>query len=162
MSFNSLLRRSLKAGVLLFVALSCMSGCVTVGKPYPRNELIDQILKPRPGHEGKLTNTSCPEMEGDKCPRLQIDEYDLSDPALRDKLNALDFVCSIGGHHYKVCKDKVGFCRFTQTKKCSFFGLFCKNSEVEQEFVPADPYQFLLDAKTRCFNKERYPFGSFR
>lgn len=165
MNSNSSLQRSLEiiavvAWIVAFFALvigvaSLINGCSSGTISYPRHELLDQILRPRPGHEGKLTNTSL-----DATGAVHTDEYDINDEPTRAKLNTLNFVCNIGGRHFKVCKDKAGFCRFSTTKSCFLF--FCKDSDKQEEFIPVYGYQFLLDAKTRCFNKETYPFGGIQ
>ncbi len=123
---------------------------------YTPNALVDMILKPRPGHEGKLTNRSCFEYEGEKCLREQVTEFEINDMALHERLNSLGFICNIAGKRYKLCKDKTGFCRFKSEKKC-FLGI-CRRTEKQEEYLPEKPYQYLLDAKARCFNYQTYPF----
>ena len=143
-----------KLALLSFV----ISGCAGP-KIYTAHPLVDQILKPRTGVEGNLTNRTCSKYDGDRCAQENIQAYNLSDPVFRKTVNDLKFLCNIGGRRFKVCLDKPGFCRFSSdTYKCGFLHLFKCSGELEEEYLPAEPYQFLLDAKVRCFNKETYPF----
>jgi hypothetical protein len=52
---------------------------------------------------------------------------------------------------FRICLDKPGLCRAT------FEGFIFKKRK--EEYLPADKkYQFMIDAKTECFNEEAYPF----
>jgi len=115
---------------------------------------MQQILKPRAGHKG-LTNRACLAWNDEnECLKYEIQEYLLEDAEFRETVNSFDFICSIGGRRFKVCKDKPGFCRITYTD-C---GIFCRRKRHE-EYIPAEKYDFLLAANTRCMNKEEYPLG---
>lgn len=126
-------------------------GCAT--PPVPQHALVDQILSARKGFDGKLTNSHCVDAA---CKDLQISAYDLSDSAFRETVNKLDFICNIAGHRWKVCLDKPGFCRLHH--ECAWWDLgqlFCKE---KWDFIPVEPYQYLIDSRTRCFSKKKYPF----
>jgi hypothetical protein len=138
----------------LFVVLFLFAGCVS-RDIYPRHVLIDQILVPRANHSD-LTNRACMGYEGDKCIKEEVVDYDMDDDETRKRLNQLGFICKIAGKRYKVCMDKPGFCRMSYKKK----NWFAKPQRYES-FIPITDYQFLIDAKTRCFNKERYNFSDF-
>lgn len=129
-------------------------GCVTsmVYAPHP---LVEQILKPRAGYDGKLTNRTCGEYQNGKCVKESIATYNLEDADFRSSVNKFNFICSIGGRRFKICIDKPGFCRFTYEKSC-FLGVFCKKGERLEEYLPVEKYRFLLDADTRCASKEIY------
>lgn len=137
----------------LSVASLGVVACTTVPTMYPKLALVDQILKPREGFSG-LTHRTCASLDEKNQCVWQIEEHKLDEPAFRTAANALNFICNIGGRRFKVCLDKAGFCRM-QSVSC---GWFCHKT-VEAEFIPVTNYKFLLDANTRCFNKNTYPFG---
>ena len=141
---------------ILSLVLLVGSGC-SEAQIYQQNPLSDQILKPRPGHEGKLTNRACLKFDDDKCVDEKIAEYDLKDAEFRDRVNKMNFICNLGGRRFKICKDKPGFCRFYRQKKC-FLGICVDDKKLTEEYIPVEPYSFILDAKTRCFQKDLYPF----
>lgn len=137
------------------VILVGLSGCHRA--VFTQNPLVYQILKPRPEYPGMLTNRACLKYDGEKCIEEDVDIYDMNDEAFREKANTLDFICNIGGRRFKICKDKPGFCRRTFKKKC--WWKFCRKRKLRnEEYIPVEPYQFLLDANVKCFNKDRYPF----
>jgi hypothetical protein len=156
----------------LLVTIFVTGGCSSAPIIYPEHPLADQIIKPREGHEGKLTHRSClaksktplspgqkPETDGRYCADQQIREYPLEDPTFRETVNKLDFICNIGGSRYKICKDKPGFCRFTRAPKSCVL-IFCKpGAIIEDDYLPVAKYRFLLDAKTRCAKKGNYDLG---
>ena len=140
----------------LFLSAGVVFGCSSAPPRYPRHELIDQILKPRRGFPGKLTNRAC-ESWGAKgeCTAYVILEYDLKNPLFRQTANDLGIICNIAGKRYKLCKDKEGFCRF-ERKSCGFLGL--KSCLREIGFIDASNSELLLSSGTRCFNDYKYPF----
>lgn len=126
-------------------------GCATLPKPYVKHTLIDQILRPRPGYTG-LTNSHCALWENDECKKVEIEERQLT-PEFRIMANDFKFICNIGGRRFKICLDKEGFCRLEEVPSC----LLCK-TKTKEIFIPITDYQYLLDANTKCFNKEKYSF----
>lgn len=142
--------------------------CATAPLLYPAHPLSDQIIKVRAGHEGFLTNRTCGayipgEVAPEKaCSDERITRYPLNSPEFRATVNKLNFLCNIGGRRFKICVDKPGFCRFsTGPKKCSgFLGLFCKEGERLEEYLPVEQYRFLLDANAKCANKDKYDLWS--
>lgn len=142
-------------------------GCTTAPVLYPAHPLVDQIVKVRAGHEGFLTNRTCSGKDESlgiekECLGEKITRYPLEAEEFRQTANRLNFLCNIGGKRFKICLDKPGFCRFSSgPKKCSgFLGLFCKEGELLEEYLPVEKYRFLLDAKTKCANKDKYDLWS--
>lgn len=136
--------------LLALLTIGC--GAPQIYSPHP---LVEQILRPRTGFEGSLTNRTCKKYDGSKCLGEEIQVYPLNDQAFRESVNKFNFICSIGGRRFKICRDKPGFCRFTYKQSC-FLGVFCKPGEKLEEYTPVEQYRFLLDADTRCANKEIY------
>ena len=153
MNLNFLKRLS-----VLFVGLTVLH-CAT---SYPEKDLVSQILRARAEFPGYLTNTSCEKYVGDECKGgYKLSSYDLKDPVVREKLVRLDFICSVGGRRFKIDPDKPGFVRLNQIEKCARWDVlhvFCQRV-VEQEFLGIEPWDFLVDADVRCFQKNRYPFS---
>ena len=81
-----------------------------------------------------------------------IKEYLLTDATFRKTANDLGFICNIGNKRYKICPDQPGFCRTWYKNR------FIIKDKKMVDYIPADNYQFLLDAGTRCFQKDKYPF----
>lgn len=146
--------KSLFFKLALIASSALLSSCVTAPTELIyRHELADQILKPRPGYKG-LTNRACTNYdEKANCVKFEVQDHDLADEQFRKTLNALGFICNVAGKRYKICEDQPGLCRIWFTD-C---GIFCKRRRHE-EVIPSSNYQFLLDAKTRCFKKDLYPF----
>lgn len=130
-------------------------GCTTAPVIYPEHPLVDQILKVRAGHDGKLTNRTVPAPDAQGLVVPIIKDYPLDDPEFRKTVNELGFICNIGGKRFKICTDKPGFCRFSHAKKC-FLGLLCRDGELLEEYLPVEKYGFLLDANARCAKREKY------
>lgn len=117
----------MKRGRVLFMVL--LSGVSCSVTPTPQHELSDQILKPRRGYDGKLTNRACLEYDGKECKKDNVISYDLSDSKFRETANKLDFICNIGGKRFKICMDQAAFCRKSTTQLCEWWDLmklFCK------------------------------------
>src|SRR5690349_12442922 len=107
----------LRVGALLLLPIQFLSCSST--QIYPQNPLASEILYPRPGHDGKLTNQTCVSLDKKgNCTNWSVKEYDLNDEKVRAELNKLEFVCKIAGHRYKVCDTKPGFCHITFSQKC--------------------------------------------
>lgn len=133
-----------------------LAGCGTTPVTQVQHELVDQILKPRAGYPGKLTNRSCLVFDDGKCLKESILAHDLNDPQFRANANSLRFACKLADRHFKICLDKPGFCRF-QEKACGFLGMDKCRKEIE--YVPAEPYQFLIDSGVICFSEARYDWS---
>lgn len=136
----------------ILLSLLLFGACASEPVLIYRHELADQILKPREGYKG-LTNRACTSYKDGKCSSYVVEDRLLEDAQFRETVNKLGFICNVGGRRFKVCQDKPGLCRIWFTD-C---GLFCRKKRHE-EYVPASNYRFLLDAKTRCFAKDKYPF----
>lgn len=148
-------RRLQLLGYLLTLgAVTLMAGCAAPTL-YPEHALVDQIIKVRAGHEGNLTNRTVTGYDKDGKPIEKIKDYSLESQDFRETVNRLSFICNIGGKRYKICLDKPGFCRFSRDEKC-FLGIFCKDSDVIEEYLPVEKYGFLLDANARCASREKY------
>lgn len=144
-----------------------LCGCLYLGcqtATHPKNALIDQIIKPRAGYQGKLTNRTCLQYDGAKCTLEDMSVYDINDELTRQKLNDLNFICVVAGQRYKVCLDRPGFCRKEVIAHCASWDilrLFCKYED-KWWYRSIDDYQFLIDSKLRCFNKDKYSFTDFQ
>lgn len=145
-----MMKRGCVLGVMLLSGVSCST------TPTPQHELNDQILKVRKGFEGSLTNRACLEYDGKKCKKDNITVYSLEDQKFRDTVNRLDFICNIGGKRFKVCIDKPGFCR--KSSVCAWWDLAKLFCEPAWEYIPVSDFQFLIDSRARCFNKNKYSF----
>lgn len=149
-----LYRHLVLASLALLAALQFPS-CVSAPQAYPQGVLARQILVPRPGHDGKLTNQACVAFAKDgTCSQEIVLEYDLTQSSVRQELNNLNFICKMAGHRYKICTDKAGFCHETY-KSCGLFGM--DRCPVET-FVPISSYQTILDSGIVCFNQSVYDF----
>lgn len=147
----------LKNSLTVF-GLLMLAACAGVPDFVPRHVFIDQILTPRRGMVG-LTNRACSGAdEKGACKGFDIVEYKLDDEQTRKDFNTLGFICNIGGRRFKVCMDKPGFCRISYKKKCTL-GIVC-HTKLLEEYLPVADYEFLLKAKTRCFQKDTYPFDT--
>lgn len=137
-----------------------LNNCVTE-PTYLQHPLESEIISPRPGHDGKLTNRArvCVAEQDGKCIKwgFTVKEYDLSDPNFRTLVNRMGFICSVGCHRYKICIDKPGFCRVSYTSNW-IGGLFGQRDRHE-DYLPISPYQAVLDANVRCFNQSIYNFA---
>lgn len=129
--------------LLLLLLPSCQSEQIYMNVP-----LVSQTLKPRTGHDGKLTHSHCVKYSGDVCENNEITDYDLNDSNFRTQANQLGFVCVIGIHRYKICLDKAGFCHLNYPV-CPTPD--CNGIKPIEEFIPAVPVQFLIDADLRCY-----------
>lgn len=133
-------------------------------KVYPQHPLASEILSPRPGHDGKLTNQACKSYDFDgKCLEWHTVDYDVSDQEFQKEANLLGITCRIGGKRYKVCmnekdvtgKEMNGFCRVTYDQSCFLF--VCGKKTRKVDFFPIDPYQPVLNSEVRCQNEDLYP-----
>jgi hypothetical protein len=147
------LKPNLTCTVLKAIVSFCLILLASCATPQVelRHPLSQQILKPRPGYKG-LTNRACEALnEKGECAGMVVKEYLLEDPVFRKTANDLKFICSVGGRRFKICLDQPGLCRTTY-EDC---GWFCKDKK-KVEYIPANQYQFLLDANTVCQNREIY------
>jgi hypothetical protein len=139
--------------LLLLAVSSYLTACSTSAPLYPRHELYDQILKPRPQWAGYLTNSRQVQPLGAKLGETvpELVTYDLKDATLRADLNRLSFVCKIAGRQFKICLERPGYCR----KKEHFW------QDDELEYIDAiTQHNYLLQAKTRCFSWKRHDWLS--
>lgn len=115
---------------------------------FEHGPLFDQLLRPRPGFEGRLTNQVQRETGPD------VVSYDLSLPSTRNQLRQVKLICSVAGVRYRVCLDRPGLC--TQTEKVKkFLFIRYKRIIVELDYIPVkEGYQRLLDSKTFCAAQE--------
>ena len=133
-------------------------GCpIPAPKVWPENALINQILRVRSGHPSSLTNGRCVSYKQNEktkhweCEDFRINTHSLADQAVRERLNELGFICSIGKKRFKVCMDKPGFCRFKT--KSTWLGL--KKELILEEYIDAaERHQYLLDAATKCVSSK--------
>lgn len=123
---------------LLLISLPLQQACSSSSNIRRHEALVDQILKPRPGHEGKLTNQGNPKYH-------DLIEYDLSDKKFREAADAFKFVCKLGKKRYHICSDKPGLCRH--------------DAMVEHYLDGVRDYGFLLNVKAKCFSLDKYGFS---
>jgi len=138
---------------LLLALLPLLSDC-SGAKVYQQHELAQEILQPRAGHNGKLTNQACLEYSGFDCKKWSIREYDLNDPAVRHQLIDFSFVCKLAGKRYKICASEAGVCRTTY--ECNWWQNIFGGCDLKVERVPVDPYQVLIDGQLKCFSEKAY------
>ncbi len=129
-----------------------------------QHPLADEILYPRPGFDGKLTNQTCAIYAPDAtCATWSIKEYALSDVGFQTEADRLHFTCRIAKDLYRICmgetdangKMLVGFCRTNFTHSCGLFG--CGPWKRHVDYFPITPYSAVLDSGVRCMNEEIYP-----
>lgn len=130
-------------------SLLILAGCASAPPVvYPRNALVNEILRPRTGYKG-LTNRACSKTDPKMgCVAYEVKDYLLDDLPTRKSLSDLVFVCNVAGKRYKVCPDKAGLCR----KHCEGF-IF---KSCEEDFLPITGYQFLIDSATKCASQAVY------
>ena len=125
-----------------FLVLLLLLGCST-DKIYTQQPLFDQRLAPRPGYVG-LTNQVCLKKESGKCVEKKVDDHDLTDSAVRERLSDLKFICNVGGVRYRIAKDYPHL--YSSKCKTKWFQEKCEYKWISIEYE----YQKLLDANTVC------------
>lgn len=155
----SLESRKKKTSVILIKSiwagfLTILAGCQT-SPILKRSEVIDQILRPRPGFAPHLTNQII------KDGKPEVVTYDLSSQETRTLLNELKFICKLSGRRFYVCLDKPGICRNTfETKDRGWFRSKKTIKRVEFKDI-ATEYELFLAAKLVCFSQESYQWDAF-
>lgn len=157
MSYSLNLIKTRSLGLSIVGAVACvlfMASCATA--PIPRNALIDQILRPRPGHKPFLTNQIKKE-DGS----FEVMKYDLEVDETRKILNDLKFICKFVGKRYYICPDSPGICRNSFRKKSG--GLFHKDKYIKdvETILFESNYDILVSGKLVCFSQESYPWDLF-
>lgn len=129
----------------LFLLL-CLAACAVTKPVYEHSPLVDQLLYPRPGHEGRLTHSRCASRDGVRCLTWDTLEYDLTDKAARARLIAQEFTCKVGDEQYRVCVELNGLCH--QGTNRGWFG----KREVKLLHVidAVKNYGLLLDSNAVC------------
>lgn len=116
-------------------------------------QLAQQRLAPRPGHEGYLTHRICKQSKfWGGCEIYDIKTYDINDPEVRVMMNDFRIACRIGGKRFRISLDKPGFVR-REHGKCKDKKLFsnkCKKWEYNEDFIPIENYDYLIEASTEC------------
>lgn len=132
--------------IVLFIGAIILSCATPI---FEKNNLANQILRVRVDYPESLTNSTCYEYKSGMCIKFNVDQYDLNDQKIREKLNSFNFKCAIAGKRYRICKDKPGYCRWIEEcKKHSFMWWGCR--EWEEEYIPAKDHKYLIDAGVRC------------
>ena len=135
--------------VLAFVLAGAVGACAT--RPtYVQNPLIDQLIYPHPEFPG-LVNRACVSWKGDDCEKWKVAIHDTSDEQVRENLQRLKFVCSVGDRMFHPCLKRNGLCRVTYGKR-PFLGMIGKKPKRE-EFLSLEDgpdKAFLLSAGTTC------------
>lgn len=146
--------------MLLIVILTLthlLSSCQTtqVKEKYPRNALVNQILKFRKSKDG-LTNRACEQWteEGD-CIFWHYLEYDLTNMSTRKMLRDLKFICKIAGERFKIKLEQAVFER-DDFYRCGFLKL---KTCVNKKIINVTDKEMLINADTVCFSESSYDFG---
>lgn len=131
-----------------FLALFIFVGCASQSPP-TRPALINQILRPRPGYEGRLTNQFCKAYKDGKCTDKDVVEYDIRLQEVRDRLLTARFVCVVGNKRFRVCHELHGLCHQTEVTTGSW--PFRKKEIKLLEVLDIEKnYQTLIDLNTVC------------
>lgn len=149
------MRRTLSFLLLLLL------GCATTPELFPEQPLADQRLKLRTDRVGELTYSVClaKDPKTGHCTNQVIKGIDLRKESERKRLNDLNFVCNLNGDRFKICKDSAGLCEIGRKKECTLV-IFCKETPVVVRRIDAvEDAQRLIDAGTRCFSRDKYPFN---
>lgn len=113
-----------------------------------RPELVEQLLRPRPGYNG-LTNSVCTKKDFiGTCQELSVINYDLKDADTRTRLIQAEIVCNVKQAVYRICADKPGICQYAEK------GWFFDKNLTETDYIPIDQYQRLLDAQIMCVSRK--------
>jgi len=133
--------------VLALLALLLLVNCTT--KPiYHRGPLKEQVLRPRTGYEGRLTNKRCIERKkySEECLKFDVVEYDLNRTGVRNLLRDLKFVCNVRGARFVPCEKSTGICQLHRVK----VGWGKYEIQVKKYLSMNDDYGFLVGADTYC------------
>jgi hypothetical protein len=128
--------------------LAVVFACAT--EPYyPAGPLAGQLLRPRKGYVGRLTNQGA-DPEG----KRDVLEYDLRTDPGRKQLHDVRIRCRVGSRLFRVCVDRPGLCeqdeKVTRWPNTSW-GIVTKREIVVVDYIDAvDGYQRLLDSGTLC------------
>lgn len=138
-----------------------LSGCAAIDENlYNKDPVAKQILTPREGFTGKLTNRVCMRKVDGKCVEIRTTTYDMHDKEVRELLIANHFSCNIAGKLYQICPNEAGFCRYTYEKRCFLF--ICKKGEKQTDFISVDKYSFLIQSAAECASDDYYDVLSLR
>lgn len=98
-----------------------------------------------------MINRFCKEYLPDgSCVELIESKYDLAEKATRESLRSLGFACRVGPKFFTVCPDVDGICR-------SYGGGWFSNPKVDTYLLKSQ-WKFLVQADTKCFQRDTYPF----
>jgi hypothetical protein len=138
------------------VSVSCASIKQGAGGTFEARPLIQQIIRMRAGHKG-LTHNTCVEKNWfGECTKMDVIEYDLADPKVRERLIKMGFRCNIAGFRYKIHPDRAAFVRYQRTGG----GWFQPPEETKLvNVVDQSELQILLDGATVCWSEVTYPNG---
>lgn len=137
--------------VLLVILIAmCCANCTT--KPlYQRGPTVTLVLRPRKGHDGKLTNQRCAQRKKYTAECLKFDtlEFDLTDQPTRENLRELKFVCNVRGERYVPCEKSIGLCQLR--RNVSGWGPWKTSDVVVNKYLSIkSDYSFLVQADTYC------------
>lgn len=137
--------------LMLCAFIPGMQSCSTTKPTFERGPLKTLVLRPRAGHQDKLTNQKCVERKPrtDICVKYDIREYDLNEESTRMLLRSLKFVCDVRGERYAICEKSRGLCQLRKDK--SGWGPFAKTHIAVNKYLSAhDDYDFLIAADVYC------------
>lgn len=137
--------------IILFLLPSC-----STNNNFPEKQLVNKILRVRLAYIGKLTNSFIEEDQ------YKIKEYDMQDKSFREAALSMSFICDIGTHRWKICREKAGYCRKEEQEKkvCTkiIFWNYCRNKKVVIDLYKdaIKDHVYLHEAGTSCFNENVY------
>lgn len=134
----------------VLIAMYAVSGCTTA-TPLERGPLKELVLRPRKGHQDKLTNQRCSEYKKhtNECTKFDLREYDFNDDSTRAFLRDLKFICKVRGERFVPCEKSRGLCQLR--KNISGWGPWKKSDVVVNKYLSLhDDYDFLIAANAYC------------
>ncbi len=127
--------------LLVFLLTSCST-------LYNRGPTSTLLLRPRHGHQDKLTHQICTKKTWlGKCTSYDTKEFDLNDDAVRKLLRDLKFVCKVQGERFMVCEKSRGICNL-RLEKPNWFSH--PVPVVHKYFSMHDDYDLLIAANMHC------------
>lgn len=126
--------------------LLLLSACST-GTVYQRGPISQQLLRPRKGHQDKLTNNRCAEYKRKVCVKWDLVEYDFNDDSVRKMLRDLKFICRVGKSRFVPCPTARGICSLT-IKDGGWFNP--DEIKLNKYLSLHDDYDFLIASNMEC------------
>ena len=139
----------------LFVLAICMAFVGCASTPMPHNDLINQIVRMRPGYAG-LTHRICAKKKWTgECTNWDLIEYQIRNQEGRMRFIDLGFICMVGGRRFKLDPNLPQFVRYGDVDH----GWFSPKTTEIVETLSYKDVQKMVDAGTYCFSERVYPDG---